>query len=78
VRLAAKLTGWNIDIISADESRVEATAEAAEAVAAKPRTNLEDSLIAAVNEHADETQADDPQTDALSGQESDDTPAPVV
>lgn len=61
VRLAAKLTGWNIDIISADESKVEATATAAKetegaedkpAGESKPkpkRRNLEDELIQAVN-----------------------------
>src|SRR5476651_661597 len=48
VRLAAKLTGWNIDIISADESRIEATAEAA--IEAKPaKVDLESSLIDTVN-----------------------------
>ncbi len=77
VRLAAKLTGWNIDIISADESRVEATA----AVAEKPeKTDLEGSLIDAVNAGAIEPEAAgiDPamdeeatgtQADVLSGQE---------
>lgn len=61
VRLAAKLTGWNIDIISADESKVEATATAAKETEgaednptgeSKPkpkRRNLEDELIQAVN-----------------------------
>lgn len=66
VRLAAKLTGWNIDIISADESRVEATAEAAgeTAEAEKPsgsrrsgrKPDLEGSLIEAVNQ-ADSSEA---------------------
>lgn len=50
VRLAAKLTGWNIDIVSADESRVEATAEAATAEAPKRRNDLEGALIEAVNQ----------------------------
>lgn len=82
VRLAAKLTGWNIDILSADESRVEATAEAATAVAAGPKVDLESSLIDAVNASASvdpamDEEATDGQTDALSGQESDDTPAPT-
>lgn len=50
VRLAARLTGWNIDITSADESRVEAVAEAAVEEAPKPRKkNLESSLVEAVN-----------------------------
>ncbi len=50
VRLAAKLTGWNIDIVSADESRVEATAEAATSEAPKRRNDLEGALIDAVNQ----------------------------
>jgi N utilization substance protein A len=63
VRLAAKLTGWNIDIISADESRVEAAAEAAMSTATpdegavapaeKPKrrkNDLEASLIDLVNQ----------------------------
>jgi N utilization substance protein A len=54
VRLAAKLTGWNIDIISADESKVEATSEAAEVKPANTkRVDLEGSLIDAVNQQAD-------------------------
>jgi N utilization substance protein A len=59
VRLAAKLTGWNIDITSADESRVEAAAEAAEepVVASKPKgkNDLESSLIDLVNQGTTET-----------------------
>ncbi len=56
VRLAARLTGWNIDIVSADESRVEATAEAAQPKpAAKGKVDLEASLIEAVNQGTDET-----------------------
>jgi len=51
VRLAAKLTGWNIDIVSADESRVEAAADAATKAPSK-RTDLEGSLIEAVNQQA--------------------------
>jgi N utilization substance protein A len=74
VRLAAKLTGWNIDIVSADESRVEATADAAEAVApAAAKRDLEGDLIAAINAQAE----DAPQTDALSGQEPTDDDQPV-
>lgn len=61
VRLAAKLTGWNIDIVSADESRVEATAEAAEPAPEKPkgRTDLEGALIDAVNSGDEEVAADE-------------------
>ena len=87
VRLAAKLTGWNIDIISADESRIEAAA-----VAAASPTDLEGSLLDAINSGADDsatgaTEPIDPamdeeatgtQADALSGQEpQDDTPEPT-
>lgn len=54
VRLAAKLTGWNIDIVSADESRVEATADAS--VPKRPgRPDLEGSLIDAVNQQSDDS-----------------------
>lgn len=57
VRLAAKLTGWNIDIVSADESRVEATADATEA--AKPKKqDLEGSLIQAVEEQSGQNASD--------------------
>lgn len=67
VRLAAKLTGWNIDIVSADESRVEATAEAAEVEPEKApakrsrRPDLEGSLIEAVESQSpDEPAAAEP------------------
>lgn len=49
VRLAAKLTGWNVDIDGADEAGVEATAEASADKPVKKRTgDLEDSLIASI------------------------------
>ncbi len=75
VRLAAKLTGWNIDIISSDESRVEAAAAQAE-----PKADLESSLIDAVNNQASTAEIDpamdedlsDGQTDVRSGRESND------
>ncbi len=55
VRLAAKLTGWNIDIVSADESKVEATADAAVEPKEKPKkVDLEGSLIAAVEQQSTE------------------------
>lgn len=51
VRLAAKLTGWNVDIDGADESGVEETADAVED---EPKTiktqDLEDALISEVQE----------------------------
>ncbi|HEY6736539.1 MAG TPA: transcription termination factor NusA [Candidatus Saccharimonadia bacterium] len=67
VRLAAKLTGWNIDITSADESRVEATAEAANEIkSSKPASprDLENSLLDAINSGAEPEH----QADPLSGQ----------
>jgi N utilization substance protein A len=80
VRLAAKLTGWNIDIMSADESRVEAVADA-------PRKrDLEGSIIEAINsgvvgdpaegiDPAMDEEATGAQSDVLSGQtEADDAP----
>lgn len=75
VRLAAKLTGWNIDIISADESRIEAAAAAAREPQSK--TDLEGSLIDAINQRAEinpamSEDATDGQTDVLSGRESND------
>lgn len=72
VRLAAKLTNWNIDIVSADESRIEAAAEAASAAQAK---NLEDSLIQTVEGAvATEAEADaNAGVDILSGQEPKDS-----
>jgi N utilization substance protein A len=78
VRLAAKLTGWNIDIISADESRIEATADAATEAAA-PKVDLESSLLDAINsgaaspedgiDPAMDEEATGTQSDVLSGQE---------
>jgi N utilization substance protein A len=77
VRLAAKLTGWNIDIVSADESRVEAVAEAAGDDADE---DAEASIVDAINSGVvgDPAEGVDPamdeaatgdQADALSGQE---------
>ncbi len=55
VRLAAKLTGWNVDIDGADESGIEETAEA---VQDEPKTlktkDLEDSIISAATENSNE------------------------
>ncbi|HVE80667.1 MAG TPA: transcription termination factor NusA [Candidatus Dormibacteraeota bacterium] len=61
VRLAAKLTNWNIDIVSADESKVEAVAEAATEKKSARRKDLEGSLIEAVEQQiADETSTEAP------------------
>ena len=45
VRLAAKLTGWNVDIAGADESGVETAAKAAEVPEAKKAGDIEDAII---------------------------------
>jgi N utilization substance protein A len=68
VRLAAKLTTWNIDIVSTDESRVEAVAEATESVHESP----EEALIEAVEKSTEtEAQADaNAGVDLLSGQDA--------
>ncbi len=59
VRLAAKLTGWNVDIDGADDAGIEATAEE---VAEKPKPkhagDLEDALIAASKEDTGEVKED--------------------
>ena len=64
VRLAAKLTGWNIDILSNDESKVEAVAEASTG-------DVEGSLIASVDapivDPAMDEEITDGQVDVLSG-----------
>lgn len=49
VRLAAKLTGWNVDIDGADDAGIEQTAVAATETKPKKKVDLEDSLIAATN-----------------------------
>lgn len=71
VRLAAKLTGWNIDIISADGANAAAAAEAVEP-ARKGRVDLEGSLIEAVESQAgaeNPDASDDAQGQAKSGEE---------
>ncbi len=76
VRLAAKLTGWNVDIDGGDEAGIEETAEA---VADEPKpTNtkdLEDSLMTAAQE---ETPAQDekPEAESTAEAESADEPKP--
>lgn len=65
--MAAKLTGWNVDIDGADESGIEETADA---VQDEPKTmktkDLEDSLISAATEA--------PKEDAVEPQETQDKP----
>jgi N utilization substance protein A len=71
VRLAAKLTGWNIDIISADESHIEAAADAA----STNGNDDEDALIQAVEglSEAEATADAHAGVDILSGQEPNDS-----
>ena len=64
VRLAAKLTGWNVDIDGADDAGIEQTAKEVEEKPAKPKRtgDLEDALIAASTENtekAEETYSDE-------------------
>ena len=68
VRLAAKLTGWNIDILSNDDSRVEAIAEVADASDSDKDEVLSEAIDAEITQEAkaDENASVDP----LSGQEA--------
>ena len=57
VRLAAKLTGWNVDIDGADDSGIEEAAKEVETPAKPKRTaDLEDALIAASSEETQESE----------------------
>lgn len=63
VRLAAKLTGWNVDIDGADDAGIEETAKEVEDKPKPKRTSdLEDALITATVE--DETPAEKPEEPA--------------
>ena len=65
VRLAAKLTGWNVDIDGADEAHVEEAAAAVESQPKKEKVDLEDSLIAATSADDEaESQGDDKDSSA--------------
>ncbi len=52
VRLAAKLTGWNVDIDGADESNVEEASKVVETSKNKKKVDLEGSIIAAAEQQA--------------------------
>lgn len=76
VRLAAKLTGWNVDIDGADDAGIEATAEEVEEKP-KPKKagDLEDALIAASTdevekEEAQEEAEDKPVVDSEANEET--------
>ncbi len=58
VRLAAKLTGWNVDIDGADDAGIEQTAKEVEEKPAKPKRtgDLEDALIAASTENTEKAE----------------------
>lgn len=45
VRLAAKLTGWNVDIAGADDAGIEGIQKAAEPVKTKKTADLEDAIL---------------------------------
>jgi N utilization substance protein A len=63
VRLAAKLTGWNVDIDGADDAGIEETAKEVEAPAKPKRTaDLEDALIAASGEDLKDDKTEDTAT----------------
>lgn len=59
VRLAAKLTDWNIDIDGADDSGIESAAEAADSSEDKRPVNLEDEIIAAAEASAEQNAEED-------------------
>lgn len=59
VRLAAKLTDWNIDIDGADDAGIEETAEVAESSEKKRAVGLEDELIAAAEANAEPVAEED-------------------
>ncbi len=59
VRLAAKLTGWNVDIAGADESGVEGVQAAAEEVKPKRAADLEDEIIKNIASQGDEEKPED-------------------
>jgi transcription termination/antitermination protein NusA len=69
VRLAAKLTDWNIDIDGADDSGIEAVAEVAENSEKKRPVDLEDEIIAAAEATA-EPVAEEDTTPAADTEES--------
>jgi N utilization substance protein A len=58
VRLAAKLTGWNVDIDGADDAGIEATAEEVEDKPKPKKTgDLEDALIAASTDEVEKEES---------------------
>lgn len=59
VRLAAKLTDWNIDIDGADDAGIEETAEVAESTEKKRPVGMEDELIAAAEANAEPVAEED-------------------
>jgi len=59
VRLAAKLTDWNIDIDGVDDAGIEETAEVAESSEKKRAVGLEDELIAAAEANAEPVAEED-------------------
>ncbi|MCC7543855.1 transcription termination/antitermination protein NusA [bacterium] len=80
VRLAAKLTDWNIDIDGADDAGIEETADVVEDQPKKPRVDLEDEIIAAANSEEGDadtqiTTEDRAENDTKNDTEGDEKPA---
>lgn len=72
VRLAAKLTGWNVDIDGADDAGIEATAEEVEEKPKPKKTgDLEDALIAASTDEVEKEEAQEEAEDKPSAEASD-------
>ncbi len=69
VRLAAKLTGWNVDIAGADESGVERTQTAAEEVKPKRAADLEDEIIKNIAFQGDEEMSEEKEAEKQTGGE---------
>ncbi len=70
VRLAAKLTDWNIDIDGADDAGIEETADVVEETQPKKRVDLEDEIIAAANADDVDTAEETGATEVLADAES--------
>lgn len=67
VRLAAKLTGWNVDIAGMDDAGIEHTAQAAAPVETKKAVDLEDAIIKNIEsqeEKADEKEVETKEQEA--------------
>ncbi len=75
VRLAAKLTDWNIDIDGGDDAGIESVAEAAAEEVPKKRVDLEEEIIAAAQQQSAKD-SENPETPAESSAEPTPTETP--